>query len=102
MVEGIVGFDVGNSTVKSGWLGPQGVSGLRTARHDSAEAIETFLDLIVRERPNGEAFIATVNKPASDRLQTALEQRSIRVPHVFKSDGSLFDAGYLASGVDTP
>lgn len=102
MGDSIVGFDVGNSTVKVGWFVKNRVEGIRTSRPHSADAIEEFIDLALSDRPFRSAYIATVNKPASDRLQHVLESRSIKTLRVLESDGTLFKEGYLGCGVDTP
>lgn len=97
-----VGFDVGNSTIKAGWFSPQAVDGIRTARHHSSETVEEFVDLALSERPFQRAYIATVNKNASDRLRDVLVSRSIDVVRIFESDGSLFEDRSVGCGVDTP
>lgn len=97
-----VGFDVGNSTIKAGWFAETGVDGIRTARHHSSATVEEFVDLALAERPFQKAFIATVNKTASERLREVLLSRSIQVLRVFESDGSLFEDGLAGCGVDTP
>ncbi|MBY0585885.1 type III pantothenate kinase [bacterium] len=97
-----VGFDVGNSTIKAGWFGKGSVDGVRVARHHSSETVEEFVDLALSERPFRRAFIATVNKTASDRLREVLLSRSIDVGRVYESDGSLFEEGLVGCGVDTP
>lgn len=102
MGDSIVGFDVGNSTVKVGWFIKNRVEGIRTSRPHSADAIEEFIDLALSDRPFRSAYIATVNKPASDRLQHVLESRSIKTLRVLESNGTLFKEGYLGCGVDTP
>lgn len=98
----VVGFDVGNSTVKAGWFQRGSVEGVRTARHHSSEMIEEFVDVALSDRPFDAAVIATVNSSASSRLVEALERRSIPVVRVYQSDGSLFDEGHIGCGVDTP
>ncbi len=97
-----VGFDVGNSTIKAGWFSTHAVDGIRTARHHSSETVEEFVDLALAERPFQRAYIATVNKTASDRLRDVLLSRSIDVVRVFESDGSLFEDRIVGCGVDTP
>ena len=102
MGETIVGFDVGNSTVKAGWFHDSRVEGIRTARHHSPDDVEEFIDLALSDRPFRSAVIATVNKPASDRLADVLERRSIRIRRTYESNGALFDEGLIGCGVDTP
>lgn len=97
-----IGFDVGNSTIKAGWFAPNSVEGVRVARHHSSESVEEFVDLIISERPLRRAFIATVNKTASDRLREVLVSRSVEVIRTYESDGSLFEEGLVGCGVDTP
>lgn len=102
MGETIVGFDVGNSTVKAGWFHEGRVEGVRTARHQSPDDVEEFIDLALNNRPFQTAVIATVNKPASDRLTDVLLRRNIRLRGTYESNGSLFDEKLIGCGVDTP
>lgn len=102
MTDTIVGFDVGNSTVKAGWFDNGPVRDVRTTHHQSTETIRAFVDRALAEKRFGLAIVATVNSAASDRLLKVLSERSITVLDVLTSDGRLFDLGIIGCGVKTP
>lgn len=102
MVHSIVGFDVGNSSIKAGWFASAGVDDVRSALHHSSETMEEFVDLALAQRPFRHAVVATVHKPASDKLQEVLSKRRVTVLRSYESDGSLFAEGKIACAVDTP
>ena len=99
MSDSFLVFDVGNSRIKAsqardGKLGP-----LRAALLADESAFESLLNW-PGFPANGQAFISSVNPPASNRLIERLKERGIQANWCLLSDGALFRDGYLRCHTD--
>lgn len=97
----ILAFDVGNTRIKAAWFLDGKLQDAIAVAHDD-DSLRLLCREMDRHPPPAAAVISTVNQAASDRLLPLLGQRSIPVRQLLKSDGSLFDAGLLTCGVQTP
>lgn len=113
----LLGFDVGNSCVKVGILGPSGLMDPLLVPHAHQERlrdgvverialVHTLLETIPAGKdpsaPRVVAAISTVNPPASENLRLLLEELHCDVAVELRSDGRLFREGYLGHRLQTP
>lgn len=97
-----LGFDVGNTRVKAGLVAEGVVQHSDWSLHSSPDDLERLVHALLDAYPGHLAVVATVNAKVSDRLLNLLRDRSVVLDRLFISDGSLFQDGTLASGIETP
>lgn len=102
MHQPILGFDVGNSSIKAAVMRPFQAIDASLATHALIGPFEGWIDQLLERVPTTSAVIATVNPPRSDELIAALRRRSVRDIRVLRSDGELLSSGLIEHELVTP
>lgn len=101
--ETLLGFDVGNSCVKAGLFVGDRVIEAASALHLPQSGVRSLVDRFLALGPSPtHAVLSSVNDSACDELVDRLVRRGVLVDFVLRSDGGLFESGFLGCDVETP
>lgn len=103
MAKSLLAFDVGNSNVKVGLITEgQFVWSAAAPKMHVPSLVQDAAARLPAKNADLQVVLSEVSAPTADRLVSELQRAGMPAPARYRSDGALFNAGWLKAGVLTP